>query len=69
MQGIQIIITGDLSTGSVQVQGPIQDMRIVHWLLDEAKRVCERMANARDQEAANGRPQIIVAKGLPGITP
>ena len=61
MQPIQILITGDGTTGSVQVQGPVQDMRIVHWLLGEALRVCMRDANARDAAGSNGK--IVVAPG------
>ncbi len=60
-QQIQLLIVGDGATGSVQVQGPVTDMRIVHWLLGEALRVCEREANARDAKGSNGK--IVVAPG------
>jgi hypothetical protein len=58
----EIKITGDLATGAVQVSGPIADMRIVHWMLDEAKRVCERLANQRD--SSNGHTPQIVAPDI-----
>lgn len=50
-QRVQIIITGDFATGRVAVTGPIDDMRIVYWLMGEATRICERMADKKDTES------------------
>ena len=62
---IQLLITGDPTTGAVAVQGPVDEMRLVHWLLGEALRVCAARANARDAKAGNGTPHLVVASHLP----
>lgn len=59
MSGVQIVITGDLSTGGVQITGPITDMRVVHWMLGEALRVCERLANEREKANGNGKIALV----------
>jgi hypothetical protein len=48
---VQLLITGDLKTGSVEVDGPITDSRLWQWLLGEARRICEREADKRDAKA------------------
>lgn len=60
----EFTITGDLDTGVVHVSGPVHDMRIVHWMLDEAKRACERLANQRDAQQGNGKPPLILVPAL-----
>ena len=65
MRAVQLVITGNLEDGSIQVQGPIGDMRLMHWLLGEARRCAEREADKRD--AATGNGKILVATGLPGV--
>ncbi len=66
MQQIQLVITGDFSTGAVQLQGPVTDMRIMHWLLGEALRVVNREASAREAKGANGKI-VVVAPNLDGL--
>ena len=63
---IRIIIEGDMTTGLVKVQGPIEEPRVWHWMLGEAQRVCERHCNALDAEAnTNGGPRIMTLSELP----
>lgn len=62
MQKVEILIVGDIDSGNVAVKGPINDMRIVHWLCNEAIRHCSRLATKRDEAAES---PIILAKGLP----
>jgi len=56
--GLQIV--GDSNTGEVQVSGVIDDMRIVYWLLGEARRLIEKRAAKRETDNKSG---IIVVKG------
>lgn len=65
MTPVRFVITGDMETGVIQLQGPIDEPRIYEWLLGEALRVCQRRADARDQAAGNGKPRIVVARELP----
>jgi len=60
-----IEITGDPQTGAVQCRGVIDDMRIVHWLLGEAMRICQRRAAQREAAEGNGHPQsgLVVVRG------
>ena len=59
---VKIVIEGDLRTGAVQVTGLIDEMRVVHWLLGEALRICVRRANQRSD--ANGQgPKIMLVEG------
>ena len=66
---IQIIIDGDIATGQVKISGPIDDMRVVHWMLEEGKRVCVQRANERDKAAANGGLTLVreLPPGLPPV--
>lgn len=69
MRVVKLLIEGDLDTGDVQMVGPIGDMRIMHWLLGEARRCVEREATKREAEGAkgkNGKPPLIV---VPEIRP
>lgn len=60
---VQLLIEGDLQSGGVRIQGPIDDMRLIHWLLGETLRLCAKRADARDQQAGNGKPNIVIARG------
>jgi hypothetical protein len=57
---VGISIAGDPNTGEVQVSGAINDMRIVYWLLGEAKRLIEKRAAKREADDKSG---IVVVKG------
>jgi hypothetical protein len=61
---IRIVIEADMTTGVVNVNGPVDEMRVMHWALGEALRVCNQRANARDDAASKG-PQLFVASQLP----
>lgn len=60
---IRIVIDADMTAGTVQVSGPVDEMRIMHWALGEALRVCNQKANERDAEAS--KPQLVMAHRLP----
>lgn len=62
MQLVRIVIVGDIDSRGVKVEGPLDDMRVVHWLLGEAVRYCNRDANAREA-AVGGNGHIVVAPG------
>lgn len=57
---VRIVIEGDLRTGSVRATGHIDDMRLVHWLLGECRRICERRAAEREAKAGNGSGLVVV---------
>lgn len=67
MSGVQIVITGDPATGGVKITGPINDMRIVHWMLGEALRVCERLATEREKAQGNGKLVVVPSAALDGL--
>jgi hypothetical protein len=58
---VQITINADTATGSVTINGPIDNMMLMYWLLGEAKRMVE--ARAAKREAASGDGGIVVVKG------
>lgn len=64
----EFTITGDLDTGVVHVSGPVNDMRLVHWMLGEALRACERVANQRDS-GSNGRAPLILVPDVMPVPP
>lgn len=61
---VHITITGDSETRSVKADGHIDDMMVVHWLLGEALRICERRAVNR--EAGKGNSLGLVIAPPPG---
>jgi len=61
---IQIVIEVDMNTGHVGVRGPIEEMRIMHYALGEALRICNKRADDRDAAAKKG-PALVVAHTLP----
>lgn len=65
---IQIIIEVDMNTGHVGVRGPIDEMRIMHYALGEALRVCNERAARRDAASKNGSG-LVVAHQLPKLEP
>ena len=64
MRIVKMLIEGDLDTGEIKIAGPTTDMRVVHWLLGEARRCCEREATKREVAAGNGKPPLIVAADI-----
>jgi len=60
MRLVKLLIQGDLDSGKVQIAGPIADMRVMHWLLGEARRCVEREATNREAAGGNGKPSLIV---------
>lgn len=60
---VGLSIEGDGATGEVQVTGQIDDMRIVYWLLGEAKRICERRMMKREEGLTESG--LIVVAGKP----
>jgi len=61
MPPAKLVIIGDPSTGQLQMQGPIKNAMLMHFLLGEARRVFERDMN----KAENSGPNIIIPKLVP----
>ena len=57
---VHITIKGDPSTGAVQAEGHIDDLRVVHWLLGECRRICEGRAQKREAERGNGKAGLVI---------
>lgn len=66
MTQVKLLITGDVETGAVQVAGPVGDMRLMYWLLGEARRCMEREATRREaaSENGNGHAGLVVVSAL-----
>jgi hypothetical protein len=66
MPQVELHIKGDTTTRAVQVLGVIDDPLIYEWLLGEARRVCTRRADKRDDAQENGGgPRILPASTMP----
>ena len=65
---IRIIIEVDMNTGHVGIHAPIEEMRIMHYALGEALRICKRRADDRDAAAKNGSG-LVVAHVVPKLEP
>jgi len=59
MSTVKLLIVGDSATGDIRLAGPVTDMRVMYWLLGEARRLVEREATQREAARSNG-PRIVV---------
>jgi len=61
-QAIQIVITFDPQSGSVQIQGPIDHPFWCAGALMEALRVIQKRATAKETKKANGTDLLVVSQ-------
>ena len=61
---IRIVIELDMNTGAVQINGPIDEPRIMHFALGESLRLVNERTTARDKAVKNGSG-LVVAHQLP----
>ena len=61
MPPVRLVIEGDPSTGSIGMQGPLDDARLMYWLLGEGWRLADARLDERDRKRREG-PDIL----LPG---
>jgi len=65
---LELHIQYDLQQGRVAIKGPLDQTVLILGALAEATRLIERIANKRDDAAANGGgPKIVVAQALDGL--
>jgi len=60
---LRLVIVADPDTGRVAIDGPINNMIMVHWMLGEARRLVEARANEHDRVHANGgivKPEMVL---------